>query len=61
MRLPRYDAGADTGAIAPITRFGEGVLNGEDLTISDQALGIPGYAQPVELNLPNPYPDMSDD
>jgi acetoacetyl-[acyl-carrier protein] synthase len=56
-----YDAGADNGSIDPIYRFGEGVLSGEDLTISDQAIGIPGYTQAVELNLANPYPDMSED
>lgn len=55
-----YDAAMIAGEVAPIYRFGEGVLEGTDLTMSDREIRIPGFAQPVSLDLPNPYPDMGD-
>jgi acetoacetyl-[acyl-carrier protein] synthase len=54
-----YDAAADRGEVAPIYRFGEGVLTGEDLTISTHSIKIPGFAQSVRLDLDNPYEDMT--
>lgn len=56
-----YDAAMDRGEIKPIYRFGEGVLEGSDLEISDKSIGVPGYANPVDLNIPNPHPDMFGD
>ncbi|MEZ5549838.1 MAG: beta-ketoacyl synthase [Pseudomonadales bacterium] len=53
-----YDRRADSGEIAPIYRFGEGVLEGEDLTIGLNEIGIPGFARPVRTDLDNPWPDM---
>lgn len=55
-----YDAAMDRGEVAPIYRFGEGVLDGEDLEISTDAIRIPGFGQPVRLDLDNPFPDMAD-
>ena len=54
-----YDSQADTGEILPIYQFGEGVLDGEDLDLSPAALGVPGFAHKVNLDLDNPYGDMS--
>ncbi len=54
-----YDAAATAGEASPIYQFGEGVLEGDDLTLSDSAIEIPGFGQPVLLNLENPFDDMS--
>jgi len=35
------------------------VLQGDDLEFAPDHLGIPGFPQPVDLNLANPYEDMS--
>jgi acetoacetyl-[acyl-carrier protein] synthase len=55
-----YDAHADGEDIKPIYRFGEGVVEGEDLTITDREIRIPGFAHPVDLALDNPWSDMTD-
>ena len=54
-----YDEHADDGSILPIYEFGEGVLDGPDLGITDQAMTIPGFNNSIELNLENPYKDMA--
>jgi acetoacetyl-[acyl-carrier protein] synthase len=54
-----YDAAMDRGEVAPIYRFGEGVLEGQDLGISLAAIRIPGFDKPVDLDLENPFPDMT--
>ncbi len=59
--IDQYDQAMSRGEIAPIYRFGEGVLDGPDLTMSDREIRIPGFAQAVNLDLPNPYPDMGSD
>ena len=56
-----YDAAMDRGEVKPIYQFGEGVLDGGDLEISSKSIGVPGYANPVNLNIPNPHPDMFGD
>jgi acetoacetyl-[acyl-carrier protein] synthase len=53
-----YDAAQDRGEVAPIYRFGEGVLEGEDLQISRDAIHLPGFGRPVRLDLEDPFPDM---
>ncbi len=55
-----YDAAMDRGEVLPIYEFGEGVLEGEDLEISEKNLQIPGFGQPVKLDLDNPFEDMTD-
>lgn len=59
MAASDYDTRADSGEILPIYQFGEGVLQGSDLQLADDALGIPGFAQSLNLNLNNPYEDMA--
>ena len=54
-----YDNNADNGSIAPIYQFGEGVVDGEDLSINTNEVAIPGFPNPVSLQLANPYEDMS--
>jgi len=53
-----YDEAMLRTTMAPIYRFGEGVLAGEDLSISTAAIHLPGFGLPVRLDLPNPYEDM---
>ena len=59
-RATAYDDNADNGSILPIDQFGEGVLEGSDLGLSDTALRIPGFAEPITLPAVNPYQDMSE-
>jgi acetoacetyl-[acyl-carrier protein] synthase len=54
-----YNAAADDGDIAPIYQFGEGVLEGSDLKITDQEITVPGFAQKIRLSGDNPFEDMS--
>lgn len=54
-----YDEQMSAGKIAPIYEFGNGVVDGQDLSISDREIDIPGFAKSVDLELPNPYPDMT--
>jgi acetoacetyl-[acyl-carrier protein] synthase len=58
-QLADYDARMSRGEVAPIYQFGEGVLEADDLTITDTQIQVPGYAHPIELDLGDPYPDMS--
>lgn len=53
-----YEARADRGELAPIYRFGEGVIGDDEVLISDQAISLPGYGKPVPLAGENPYDDM---
>jgi len=55
-----YDERMTRGEESPIYQFGEGVLEGTDLGISDTRIEVPGYGQPIELDIADPYPDMSD-
>ncbi len=55
-----YDAGVDLGQFPPIYNFGEGVLDGVDIDINSSRIEIPGFGQSVNLELENPYGDMSD-
>ncbi|WP_092845258.1 beta-ketoacyl synthase [Modicisalibacter xianhensis] len=52
---------ADAAEFSVIYRFGEGVLEGPELTIDAQAIQIPGYVQPVSLAVDNPYGRLDDD
>ncbi len=54
----QYDQSMLQETLSPIYRFGEGVLFGEDLTLSESAISIPGFTMPVSLDLENPYSDM---
>ena len=54
-----YDKAMNDGGVAPIYQFGEGVVEGKDLAISENELKIPGFAIPIDLDLANPFPDMT--
>lgn len=53
-----YECRADRGDLAPIYRFGEGVIEDCDVLISSSEIGIPGYGKAVSLAADNPYADM---
>ncbi len=38
--------------------FGEDVIDGNDIAISDQELRVPGWDRGVDLNVPHPFPDL---
>ena len=57
--IREYDLAMTRGELAPIYRFGEGVLEGPELELTDRQIRLPGFDQPVSLDLPNPYSDMT--
>ena len=50
-----YDDTMCTETVESIYQFGEGVLGGEDLEITDREIRLPGFGLPVDLDIPNPY------
>ena len=54
-RQQEYEARHQQGTMLPIYRFGEGVLNSDELEYTDQKLSVPGYGRATNLNLENPY------
>jgi len=54
-----YNARADGGDFPPIYQLGEAVVESEDLTIRPGEIRIPGFGKSVDLNLTNPYTDMT--
>ena len=55
-----YDQQASRGESTPIYQFGEGVLEGQDIDLTDTTIQIPGFEHPIELNAPNAFSDMTD-
>ncbi len=53
-----YDQEACAGIARPTYLFGHNVLSGEQLEISAKQIRIPGYAQPISLEIDNPFKDM---
>ena len=54
-----YDDGMINGETSLIYKFGEGVIRGEELTLSADKICIPGHEQDISLEIPNPYEDMT--
>lgn len=54
-----YDSSTTAGKNALIYKFGEGVIDGEQLTLSPESIKVPGHTQQIDLNVPNPYDDFS--
>jgi acetoacetyl-[acyl-carrier protein] synthase len=59
MAAQDYDEQSSLGNVAPLYEFGKSVVEGQDLSISDREIRIPGFEKAVDLDLPNPYPDMT--
>jgi acetoacetyl-[acyl-carrier protein] synthase len=55
-----YDRAMQRETLPSIYRFGEGVLEGTDLTITRDEIRIPGFGLPVRTLFDNPYDDMTD-
>ena len=55
-----YDAAMASQTLPSIYEFGEGVLEGGDLSIERDRIGVPGFGMPVTTRFDNPYPDMTD-
>jgi len=53
-----YDDECMRGPMKPIYRFGEAMIEENEITISGNELRLPGYDQAVDLRLPNRYGDM---
>ena len=58
-KAKEYFAHADLGEYAPIYRFGEGMIADEDIEMDREQVRIKGLANPINLPVDNPYPDMS--
>jgi hypothetical protein len=58
-KAQKYFEDADSGNYAPIYRFGENMINDEDIVISKQTLTIKGLANDIELPNTNNYQDMT--
>ncbi len=42
-----YDRRALAGQVVPEYHFNDGVLNGDDLTVTDKDIRLPGWDQPL--------------
>ena len=54
-----YNERADGGDFPPIYQLGESVVESADLIIDAGEIRIPGFGKSVDLNLANPYEDMT--
>lgn len=54
-----YNQAAIHGETKPIYNFGKNVLSGYDLDISCDAIKMPGYLKPVDLDVANEFSDLS--
>lgn len=54
----QYDEECIQGNTELIYRFGEGVVEGPSLSISDSEIRIPGLDQPISLAVKSPFEDM---
>ena len=50
-----YDQAAIAGTATTIYRYGEGVLTGEDLAVSPDAIEVPGGGASIPLLVDNPF------
>jgi len=53
-----YNQAMIRGESLPIYKFGFNVLGGEELSITDKEIQLPGYDIPVSLNIENEYSDL---
>jgi len=58
MKAAAYDEAALKGQFDTIYHFGEGLIDESKIDINKQAVSLPGYAQKIELDLPNRFSDM---
>ena len=53
-----YDEAMLEQTMPSIYRLGEGVLEGDDLAITQRSIELPGFELPVGLDIENPFMDM---
>ena len=54
-----YDVATTAGENRLIYNFGEGVIEGDALGLSENEITIPGHSNSINLRVENPYEDMS--
>ncbi len=54
-KASRYDADACEGKLEPIYKFDHDVMGGDALGMSPQALVVPGFGKPVDLDFSSPF------
>lgn len=60
IKAQAYDLAALQGDFATIYHFGEGLIDESQITIDDQKVMIPGFAQAIDLAFDNRFADMCD-
>jgi len=55
----QYDDDAIAGVDSIIYQFGAGVIEGQQLGLSPESIKIPGHKQKIDLNVSNPFEDMT--
>ena len=58
--IGEYDKKMTAGTMLPIYQFGDGVVDGKDLKITNELISIPNIKSGVSLQIQNPFPDMTD-
>ena len=58
--IGEYDKKMTAGTMLPIYRFGDGVVDGKDLKITNELISIPSIKSGISLQIKNPFPDMTD-
>ncbi len=58
-KVKAYDDDVIAGRNSLIYNFGVGVIAGEELTLSSDKISIPGHSNAIDLDIENPYEDMS--
>lgn len=53
-----YDQAAMQGRFDTIYKFGQDMIDESQIKLSDKEITIPGFGNPVDLDLPNNYEDM---
>ena len=58
-QIIKYDEETIQRGVSTVYKYGEGVVEGEELALSTDEVAIPGWSQSVRTDSENPYPDMS--
>ncbi|MGH1541633.1 MAG: beta-ketoacyl synthase [Arenicella sp.] len=58
-QVSEYDQAFLQGDYRTIYKFGENLVDENDIELDQQTLSVPGYQETIDLNLSNPYQDMS--
>ncbi|MGV6807324.1 MAG: beta-ketoacyl synthase [bacterium] len=55
----RYELDADRAELNPTYRFGDAMVDEQQIAVTTSAMTIPGYDNPISLDMENPYDDMA--